>query len=135
MNLYYRIKNTISDFWYDFRRRCQRFKRGWAYSDAWDMNAWFVHTLKPMLIYLKNNGISYPIGFNDRSEWETVLDEMINCLNFMDEDYCIEFLGFGAVDYYKCMTREDWDRVYTIMAENKNKFFELFSEYFFDLWD
>lgn len=38
-------------------------------------------------------------------------------------------------DYYKHMTRDDWDRLYTIMVENKNKFFELFSERFFDLWD
>lgn len=131
MNLYYRIKNS----WYNFRCRCQRFKRGWAYSDAWDMDVWFVRTVKPMLIHLKYNGISYPIEFKDRSEWVAVLDEMIDCLDSMDEDYVFKFLGFSTVDDYGRMTREDWDRVYTIMAENKNRFFELFSKYFFDLWD
>ena len=117
------------------RCRCQRFKRGWAYSDVWNMNGWFISTVKPMLIHLKNNGISYPIGFNDRSEWETVLDEMIDCLDFMDEDYDLKFLGFGEIDDYKRMTRDDWDKVYTMMVENKNRLFELFSKYYFDLWD
>lgn len=135
MNLYYCIKNIISDTWYDFRCRCQRFKRGWAYSDVWDIDAWFVRTVKPMLIHLKHNGMSYPIEFKDRSEWVAVLDEMIDCLDSMDEDYCLKFFGFGEIDDYKRMTRDDWDHVYTIMAENKNRFFELFSKYFFDLWD
>ena len=132
MNIYYHIKNAITNAWYDFRCRCQRFKRGWAYGDVWDIDQWFVRTIKPMLIHLKNNGTSYPIGFNDISEWRTVLEEMINCLNFMDEDYTLDFLDF---DNYDCMTRDDWEHVYEIHINNKNRFFELFSEHFYDLWD
>lgn len=132
MNLYYRIRNKIRDAWYDFRCRCQRFKRGWAYGDVWDIDQWFMCTIKPMLIHLKNNGTSYPIGFNDISEWRTVLEEMINCLDFMDEDYTFRFLGF---DNYDRMTRDDWEHVYEIRINNKNRFFELFSEHFYDLWD
>lgn len=132
MNIYYHIKNAITNVWYDFRCRCQRFKRGWAYGDVWDIDQWFMHTIKPMLIHLKNNGTSYPIGFNDISEWRTVLEEMINCLNFMDEDYTLDFLDF---DNYDRMTRDDWEHVYEIRINNKNRFFELFSEHFYDLWD
>lgn len=132
MNIYYHIKNAITNAWYDFRSRCQRFKRGWAYGDVWDIDQWFMYTIKPMLIHLKNNGTSYPIGFNDISEWRTVLEEMINCLNFMDEDYTLDFLDF---DNYDCMTRDDWEHVYEIRINNKNRFFELFSEHFYDLWD
>ena len=132
MNIYYHIKNTITNAWYDFRCRCQRFKRGWAYGDVWDIDQWFMRTIKPMLIHLKNNGTSYPIGFNDISEWRTVLEEMINCLNFMDEDYTLDFFDF---DNYDCMTRDDWEHVYEIRINNKNRFFELFSEHFYDLWD
>ena len=132
MNIYYHIKNAITNAWYDFRSRCQRFKRGWAYGDVWAIDQWFVRTIKPMLIHLKNNGTSYPIGFNDISEWRTVLEEMINCLNFMDEDYTLDFLDF---DNYDCMTRDDWEHVYEIRINNKNRFFELFSEHFYDLWD
>ena len=39
MNIYYHIKNAITNAWYDFRSRCQRFKRGWAYEDVWDIDA------------------------------------------------------------------------------------------------
>lgn len=125
------IKNKL----YNFRSCCQRFKRGWAYGDVWDMDVWFMCTVKPMLIHLKNNGISRPMEFKHRSEWEAVLEEMIDHLDFMDEDYVIQFLGFEGINDYKRMTREDWDRVYTIMVENKNRFFELFRKYYFDLWD
>lgn len=135
MNMYYRIKNTISDFWYDFRCRCQRFKRGWACSDVWDMDDWFMRTVKPMLFRLRVHGISFPIEFKDRTEWEAVLNEMIACLEFMDEDNVYALLGFCEIEDYKRMTKEDHENAYRIMEENKNRFFELFSKYFYDLWD
>ena len=138
MNLYYRIKNTISDLWYDFRCRCQRFKRGWAYGDVWDMDVWFMRTVKPMLIHLRDHGITIPgelvvDGENQRANWENVLTEMINCLDMMDEDNVYESLGFYDDD--QLLSIEDYKRVSTIMEENKNRFFELFSKYFFSLWD
>lgn len=131
MKLHYRIQNALNNL----RARYQRFKCGYSYGDVWNMCDWFTRTVKPMLIHLKNNGISRPMEFKHRSEWEAVLEEMIDCLNFMDEDYVFKFLGFGAVDNYRNITEEDWNRIYTIMAENKNRFFELFSKYFYDLWD
>ena len=84
MNLYYKIKWKITDAWWNFRRSCQRFKRGYAYSDVWDMDFWFLNTIKPMLIHLKEHGESCPIEFNDRDEWCAILDEMINCLTLME---------------------------------------------------
>ena len=135
MNLYYRIKNKISDVWYDFRCRCQRFKRGWAYGDVWDMDDWFMRTVKPMLVHLKNNGISMPLEFNNgdgnRIYWENTLTEMINCLELMDEDTAREYLGIPDSDY----SVESYKKTNDLMEENKNRFFELFSKYFFSLWD
>lgn len=138
MNLYYRIKNAISDLWYDFRCRCQRFKRGWAYGDVWDMDVWFLRTVNPMLIHLRDHGIAIPVelvvdGENQRANWENVLTEMINCLDMMDEDNVYESLGFYDDD--QLLSIEDYKRVSAIMEENKNRFFELFSKYFFSLWD
>ena len=136
MNLYHRIKNTISDFWYDFRCRCQRFKRGYAYSDVWDMDVWFMHTVKPMLIHLRDHGIGIPNelyvdGENERVNWENTLTEMINCLELMDENTVREHLGISDSDY----SFESYQKTNDFMEENKNRFFELFSKYFFDLWD
>ena len=136
MNLYYRIKNTISDFWYDFRRRCQRFKRGWSYGDVWDIDAWFIRTVKPMLIHLRDHGIGIPSelyvdGENERVNWENILTEMVGCLELMDENVVREHLGILDSDY----SFESYKKARDLMEENKDRFFELFSKYFFALWD
>lgn len=131
MKLHCRVQNALGNL----RARCQRFKRGYSYGDVWNMFDWFMRTVKPMLIHLKNKGIGYPGEFKDRSEWEAILDEMINCLDFMDEDKVHTFFGFCEIDDYKRMTKEDHQRIYKTMEENKNRFFELFSKYYFDLWD
>lgn len=129
MKLYYKFRM----FLYNFRARCQRFKRGWAYRDVWDMNDWFRCTIRPMLIYLVDNHVGVPMEFeNNPDGWEDVLNEMITCLQFMDEDSVFASLGLSD---YKHMTAEDYKNVYKIMEEHKNRFFELFSKYYFDLWD
>lgn len=137
MNLYYKIRNTISDFWYDFRRRCQRFKRGWAYCDVWNMFGWFMIIIKPMLIHLYHNHVGVPMEFeNNLDGWKEVLNEMIHCLDMMDEGKVRAHFGFiDDEDAFYNMTKEDYEMVYRAMEENKNRFFELFSKYFFDLWD
>ena len=140
MNPYYRIKRIFADSWYNFRSRCQRFKRGYAYGDVWDMDYWFMRTVKPMLIHLRDHGCSVPNDLyveeeDSRSQWEDVLTEMVNCLDMMDGDNVKKHLGFGDFGAWKNMTREDNLNVYKIMVENKARFFELFSKHFYDLWD
>ena len=140
MNLYYRIKHAIQDFRYDFRRRCQRFKHGYAYSDVWDIYCWFMRTIKPMLIQLRDHGIGisnelYVDGENERVKWEEILTEMIECLDMMDEGKVRESLGFGDAGSYKYMSCKDYASINNIMDQNKDRFFELFSKYFFSLWD
>lgn len=136
MNLYYKIRNTIREFRYELRTRCQRFKRGYAWSDVWDMDVWFMNTVKPMLIHLRDKGIGMPgILWNEqddsRKPWEDILTEMINCMELMSEDNVEKYLGIDLQDY----SHESYKKVRDCMDENKNRFFELFSEYFFHLWD
>ena len=136
MSLFSRIKYKIDRLWDNFRCRCQRFKRGWAYSDVWDMDVWFMRTIKPMLLHLYHNHAGVPMEFeNSPDGWKEVLNEMITCLEMMEEDNVYAFLGFCGIEDYKRMTKEDYENVYKIMEENKNGFFELFSKYFYDLWD
>ena len=133
MNLYYRIKNIILDAWYNLRVRCQRFKRGYAYGDVWGMDFWFVHTVKPMLTHLRDYGHSVPGEFaNNHEGWSSILTEMIECLNLMDEDSVYEHLGFDVVER---ITADDYKQIAQIMQDNKDRFFELFSKYFYHLWD
>ena len=131
-----RIKNFISNIFYDFRCRCQRFIRGYSHGDIWDMDYWFINTVKPMLVHIRDHGISIPVelyveGDNERVNWENVLTEMINCLDLMDEDNAYKHLGITNDDYSFESTKKTW----ALIEENKNRFFELFNKYFYDLWD
>ena len=137
MRLYYKIRNTIRDFIYDLRTRCQRFKRGYSYVDVWDMDSWFMNLAKPMLTHLRDHGIGVPFDLylegeeNERAAWEAVLTEMIECLDLMNEDAAQEYLGVADSDW----TVESYQKVNDLMDEKKNRFFELFSQHFFSLWD
>ena len=137
MSLFYKIKN----FWYDLRCRIQRFKRGYINRDVWDIDCWFIRTIKPMLIQLRDEGNGIPgklyvaDGDNERILWENILTEMIDCLDMMEEDNVYKFLGFGEFEDYKRMTIDDVKHVNGIMENNKNRLFELFSEYFYYIWD
>ena len=136
MNLYYKIKNKLVDDFDSLRARCQRFLRGYSYVDIWNMDYWFMCTIKPMLIHLRDNHHGVPMEFeNDPSAWRFVLTEMIDCLNLMDEDSAYEYHGFGDWHTYEKLTKKDYENIYRTMEDNKNRFFELFSKYFFDLWD
>ena len=136
MQLYYRIRNAIVFGWDNLRRRCQRFVRGFAWSDVWNMDYWFMRTIKPMLLHLHHHHHGVPMEFeNTPSKWKEILNEMIHCLDMMDEDNVYAFFGFCEIEDYKRMTKEDYENIFNTMEKNKNRFFELFSKYFYDLWD
>ncbi len=137
MNLYYKLKNKLIYDVDSFKARCQRFKRGYSYGDVWDMDFWFMRTVKPMLIHLRDHGIGIPNELylqdadNERILWENTLTEMISCLELMYEDNAEKYLGIENNDFYV----EDYNKKWALMEENKNRFFELFSKYFYCLWD
>ena len=49
----------------------------------------------------------------------------------MDEDNAEKHLGIPDNDH----SIESYNKVNDLMEENKNRFFELFSKYFYHLWD
>ena len=137
MRLYYKIKNKLL---YDadcLRARWQRFKRGYSYGDVWDIDYWFMRTVKPMLIHLRDHGMGIPFDLylegeeNERAAWEDVLTEMIECLELMDKDAVEKYLGISDDDY----SVESYQKVNNLMDEKKNRFFELFCKHFYSLWD
>ena len=137
MNLYYKLKNKLIYDVDGLRARWQRFKRGYSYGDVWDMDFWFMRTVKPMLIHLRDHGIGIPNDLyqegkdNERADWEAILTEMINCLDLMDKDNAEKHLGITS-EYYSL---ENSKRTWALMEENKNRFFELFSKYYYSFWD
>ena len=96
-----------------------------------------MQNVRPMLVYLRDHGCGVPWDLykegyeEERVAWEEVLDEMILCLDLMDEDNASRYLGISDDD----CSLESYKEVGNCMEENKNRFFELFSKYFYNLWD
>ena len=139
--MFWRIRFFIKNKIYNFKKRCQRFKRGYSCSDVWDMFDWFLEVIPPMLTKLRDEGCGVPNDLwlegadNEREKWEVVLTEMIDCLDNMKEDRVLEKLGLYENGVYKSKTLEDCRNVNRFMEKNKDRFFELFSKYFYHLWD
>ena len=64
-------------------------------------------------------------------EWDDIIDEMIYHLHYMNEEVVVEELERDVPD--------DWSASYKtvnyILDKHKDAFFELFSKYFYHLWD
>lgn len=136
-----RIKYWILDHWDSFRARCQRFRRGWADEDAWNIDFWFRETMQPMLTYFLEHINSYPTSDSDivclsddenLKLWKDTISKMIELLNKMDPD----------PDWDEPGNYEDRSRIIEQIQTHreeankaKDEFFQLFSKYFYNLWD
>lgn len=131
--MFYKIKSC----WYSFKRRLQRFKRGYSYSDVWSLNYWFMTTVKPMLIHLRDHGVGVPLDLyldgadNERKAWEDILTEMIECLDNMNEEQIYDKYDLWG----RHKTKEDYELINDLMDKSKDRFFKLFSKHFYSLWD
>lgn len=185
----YRNLQDKRDREFEEKQKQQRYERGYADSDVWNMDAWFINIVRPMLQQLRNEHQSSPGRLVEDEEgdchekWDEILDHMIFLLGEMDEDSCSkqnkyqdawwkayeEFeakYGFGGEglksdeerakekaegvkrfyfpsdepgrDDVKELTNkwmEEEKSLAVYRDQCKNEFFDLFSEYFWDLWD
>ena len=97
----------------NIKNKIHRAKHGYSYSDVWNMFDWFLEVMPPMLTKLRDEGISYPVEFDEREDWGKVLTTMIDCL--------------------KVMSDEESNTAQKNFA--KDRFFMIFSNHFYDLWD
>ena len=120
------------DQWDDLRYRCQRFKKGYSDRDVWEMREWFIQTAKPMLRELSAKAYNYPEEAGEE-QWREILLEMADLLEIMDvwdDTAARKQAGVEADD--KSQTGAQ-----LIGAEKekaKNRFFFLFSKWFYDMW-
>lgn len=101
-------------------------KHGYSPVAKWETFEWFTDVMKEILTNYRNNRCGSPIIVDDYDEnievYNKVLDNMIDLLDKMDELNPI----------YDNM---DWKEKDEAIVNAKNKFFKLFSKYFYDLWD
>lgn len=127
---YYNLKD-IPIF---FQRIFFTLKHGYPPVAQWETFEWFITVMREILINYRDNRIGTPVVIPDYhiddliSEnknieiYNNILNEMIELLDKMDE--CN--LTYNGVSL---------EEMHSAMDTAKNKFFELFSKYFYTLWD
>ena len=109
-------------------------KHGYSPVAQWETFGWFIAVMREILINYRNNRMGTPVVIPDYNiddlisenknvnVYNSLLDEMITLLDQMDENNSV----------YNNVSLEE---MHSAMDTAKNKFFELFSKYFYTLWD
>ena len=109
-------------------------KHGYSPVAQWETFGWFITVMREILVNYRNNRMGTPVVIPDYniddliSEnknieiYNNILNEMIELLDKMDE----------CNSTYNGVSLEE---MHSAMDSAKNKFFELFSKYFYTLWD
>ena len=109
-------------------------KHGYSPVAQWETFEWFIAVMREILVNYRDNRTGTPVVILDYhtddliSEnknieiYNNILNEMIELLDKMDE----------CNSTYNGVSLEE---MHSAMDSAKNKFFELFSKYFYTLWD
>ena len=145
----------IKKFFRDLKFCYQRITRGWCESDTWNMDTWFLEVIPPMLNYLRKNTHGHPCEISE-FEWDNILCNMEYLFKEADENQCGWYnqykKEFDEISFrdresfkdnlhspkYRSITRkylENEKRKSEYMKKCKDEAFELFSKWFYDLWD
>ena len=127
---FYRIKHKIRDVYWEIRYGFQRMFKGYDEVDTFETFYKFIDRYSKILADYRKYHWGYP-GTMTEEEWDNIVDEMLYHLKYMDEETVTEELERNVPD--------DWTAsgkvVSEIMDKHKDAFFELFSKYFYHLWD
>lgn len=125
-----------------FRTICCLVKNGYDEYAVWETFGWFIDIMKDILSVYRKRHRSIPIIIDDypyicvsdedrakqvqnKMKWNEIIDTMIQLLDEMDENSSV-YENISPVDY-QLQDKQ--------MTEAKDKFFALFSKYFYCLWD
>lgn len=109
-------------------------KHGYSPVAQWETFGWFIAVMREILINYRDNRMGTPVVIPDYDAddlisenknieiYNNILNEMIELLDKMDE----------CNSTYNGVSLEE---MHSAMDSAKNKFFELFSKYFYTLWD
>lgn len=129
---YYRTKNWVRDIYWKIRYGFQRMLKGYDSVDTFETFAKFIERYTKILNEYRKYHCGIPMEFEDsEEEWDKVIDEMLYHLHYMDEETVTEELEKDVPDDWTVSSKS----VYEVMEKHKDAFFELFSKYFYNLWD
>lgn len=105
-------------------------RHGYPPQATWEIYEWHRCVMLETLSEFRKNLNGYPASYDDEdsspeeqyAKWGAIIDEMCNYLDAMSED---------SYDY----SIENFKKNDLARTEAKDKFFALFSKYYFHLWD
>lgn len=105
-------------------------RHGYPPQATWEIYEWHRRVMLETLSEFRKNLNGYPASYDDEdsspeeqyAKWGAIIDEMCNYLDAMSED---------SYDY----SIENFKKNDLARTEAKDKFFALFSKYYFHLWD
>lgn len=127
---FYRLKGKIRDYYWQVKYAFQRMFKGYDKTETFEMFSNFIDRYRKILKDYKKHHWGYP-GELTEEEWDAIVDRMIYCLDMMDEQYLEKLLLEDMSPIYTVSSKS----TYEIMTKYKNEFFQMFSEWFYNLWD
>ena len=127
---YYRAKHWIRDTYWEIRYGFQRMFKGYDSVDTFEIFSKFIERYTKILTQYRKNHVGYCYCMTEE-EWDDIIDEMLYHLKYMDEETVVEELEKNVPDNWSA----SYKTVNPILEKHKDAFFELFSKYFYDLWD
>ena len=125
-----RFRGHCRELCYIIKWAFQRMFRGYDDTETWELYSNFITRYKKILAQYRKNHWGYP-GELTEEEWEAIVDRMIHCLDMMDENYVSNILEKDMPE--DCISSQK--STDEITEKYKNEFFELFSKWFYNLWD
>lgn len=126
----YRIKNKMRDLWWEIIYGFQRMFRGYDNVDTFSIDSRFIERYKRILTEFRKFSWGNP-GIMSEEEWKSIIDKMIFHLQYMDEDTVLDELLKEVPDVWVASQKS----IDEVVIPHKDAFFELFSKYFYHLWD
>ena len=127
---YYKAKWWTREAYWEVRYGFQRMFKGYDSVDTFETFSKFITRYTKILTAYRKYHVGYCSEMTEE-EWDNIIDEMLYHLHYMDEETVTEELERYVPD--------DWSASYKtvnyILDKHKDAFFELFSKYFYHLWD
>lgn len=127
--MFWKVREKLNEL----KMQKQRAQKGFCVEDTWSVYDWFLNTVPKILTELNKNRMGHPTDMTDK-EWGDIIDRMIFCFTEANDYTCSQT---NSIDYDK--DKDKWHERETEIEkyqnDMKNEGLELFSKYFWNLWD